>query len=113
MGRLGLRRRRRFRRVEVEAQVQLPYPRRHDAYRRRPGVFRRRWRQFLPLDAATGEKFWGQKIGGALGGGVIAYMAGGREKIAVATGFTNLAWPTELVTGKIVVLGLDDAPATQ
>jgi len=68
---------------------------------------------FYALDAATGEKLWGQKIGGALGGGVIAYETGGREKIAVATGFTQPVWPTELVTGKIVVLGLDDAPATQ
>ena len=28
---------------------------------------------FYALDAATGEKLWGQKIGGAIGGGVIAY----------------------------------------
>ena len=43
---------------------------------------------FYALDAATGEKLWGQKIGGAIGGGVIAYKAGGGEKIAVTTGFT-------------------------
>ena len=62
---------------------------------------------FYALDAATGDKLWGQKIGGAIGGGVIAYEAGGREKIAVATGFTGVAWPTEFATGKVVVLGLD------
>ena len=67
---------------------------------------------FYVLDAATGEKLWGRKIGGAIGGGVIAYQAGGREKIAVATGFTGVAWPTEFATGKIVVLGLDDAPVS-
>ena len=67
---------------------------------------------FYALDAATGEKLWGQKIGGALGGGVIAYKVGGREKIAVTTGFTNPAWPTEVATGKVVVLGLEGAPAT-
>jgi alcohol dehydrogenase (cytochrome c) len=66
---------------------------------------------FYALDAATGEKLWGQKIGGAIGGGVIAYKAGGREKIAVTTGLTGPAWPTEVVTGKIAVLGLDsDGP---
>ena len=65
---------------------------------------------FYALDAATGEKLWGQKIGGALGGGVIAYKVGGREKIAVTTGFTNPAWPTEVATGKVVVLGLEGAP---
>ena len=66
---------------------------------------------FYALDAATGEKLWGQKIGGAIGGGVIAYRADGGEKIAVTTGLTGLAWPTEVVTGKIVVLGLDGGAA--
>ena len=62
---------------------------------------------FYAIDAATGEKLWGQKIGGGIGGGVIAYRAGGGEKLAVATGLTGAFWPTEVVTGKIVVLGLD------
>ena len=66
---------------------------------------------FYALDAATGEKLWGQKIGGAIGGGVIAYHADGGEKIAVTTGLTGVAWPTEVVTGKIVVLGLESEPA--
>jgi alcohol dehydrogenase (cytochrome c) len=66
---------------------------------------------FYALDAATGEKLWGQKIGGAIGGGVIAYNAGGGEKIAVTTGLTGVAWPTEVVTGKIAVLGLGAAGA--
>jgi len=60
---------------------------------------------FYALDAATGEKLWGQKIGGGIGGGVIAYRADGSEKIAVATGLTSVNWPTEVVTGKIVLLG--------
>ncbi len=63
---------------------------------------------FYALDAATGEKLWGQKIGGAIGGGVIAYSAGGGEKVAVTTGLTGVSWPTEVVTGKIAVLGLDN-----
>ena len=66
---------------------------------------------FYALDAATGDKLWGQKIGGGIGGGVIAYRADGGEKIAVTTGLTGLAWPTEVVTGKIVVLGLDSGAA--
>ena len=64
---------------------------------------------FYALDSSSGEKLWGQKIGGAIGGGVIAYRADGAEKIAVATGLTGVAWPTEVATGKIVVLGLDSA----
>ena len=64
---------------------------------------------FYALDVADGERLWGQKIGGAIGGGVITYTANGTQKVAVATGFTSIIWPTEIVTGKIVILGLDDA----
>ena len=64
---------------------------------------------FYALDAASGEKLWGQDLGGAIGGGVITYTAGGAQKVAVAAGFTHLAWPTKIVKAKVVVLGLDDA----
>ncbi len=66
---------------------------------------------FYALDAASGEKLWGQKIGGAIGGGVIAYRTDGGEKIAVATGLVSVPWPTEVVTGKIVVLALEGGAA--
>ena len=67
---------------------------------------------FYVVDAASGEKLWGQELGGAIGGGVITYMANGAQKVAVAAGFTHPVWPTKIVTAKIVVLGLDSAPAT-
>jgi alcohol dehydrogenase (cytochrome c) len=65
------------------------------------------------LDAATGEKLWGQDLGGAIAGGVITYTANGAQKVAVATGFTMAAWPTKIVTAKIVILGLDGVSAKQ
>jgi len=68
---------------------------------------------FYVLDAANGQRLWGQKIGGAIGGGVITYTANGAQRVAVATGFTSILWPTEVVTGKIVILGLGDATASQ
>ena len=68
---------------------------------------------FYVLDAANGQRLWGQKIGGAIGGGVITYTADGAQKIAVATGFTSILWPTEVVTGKIIVLGLSDISASR
>jgi alcohol dehydrogenase (cytochrome c) len=64
---------------------------------------------FYALDVANGQRLWGQKIGGAIGGGVITYTANGAQKVAVATGFTSILFPTELVSGKIVILGLDSA----
>jgi alcohol dehydrogenase (cytochrome c) len=70
-------------------------------------------RNFYALDAANGQKLWGQELGGAIGGGVITYTANGAQKVAVASGFTHIAWPTKIVTAKIVVLGLDGAAASE
>jgi alcohol dehydrogenase (cytochrome c) len=66
---------------------------------------------FYVLDAENGQKLWGQKIGGAIGGGLITYVAGGRQRVAVATGLANVSMPTDVSTGKIVVLGLDGGAA--
>src|SRR5579864_3157622 len=68
---------------------------------------------FYAVDAANGQRLWSQKIGGAIGGGVITYTVNGTQKVAVATGFTSILWPTEVVTGKIVILGLGDVPVSQ
>ena len=67
---------------------------------------------FYALDATNGQRLWGQKIGGAIGGGVITYTANGAQKVAVAVGFTSILWPTEVVTGKIVILGLAQTSAS-
>jgi alcohol dehydrogenase (cytochrome c) len=64
---------------------------------------------FYALDAANGQKLWGQDLGGAIGGGVITYMANNAQKVAVAAGFTHIAWPTKIVKAKVVVLGLDSS----
>ena len=61
---------------------------------------------FYALNSATGEKLWGEKIGGAVGGGVISYDAGAGQRIAAATGLTEVLWPTEITTAKVSVLGL-------
>ena len=68
---------------------------------------------FSALDAANGRKLWGQKIGGAIGDGVITYIANGAQKVVVAAIMASIVGPTEVVTGKIVILGLGDAAAIQ
>jgi alcohol dehydrogenase (cytochrome c) len=65
---------------------------------------------FYALDAATGQKLWGQKIGGAIAGGVITYTANGAQKVAVATGYVSPAVPAEIRRAKIAILGLVGAP---
>ena len=62
---------------------------------------------FYAVDADNGHKLWGRKIGGAIGGGVITYTADGKQKVAVATGLTEVLWPTEITTAKVSILGLD------
>jgi alcohol dehydrogenase (cytochrome c) len=61
---------------------------------------------FYVLDADTGDKLWGQKIGGAIGGGVITYESEGQQLVAAATGLTGVFWPSEHTTAKVSVLGV-------
>ena len=63
---------------------------------------------FYALDAKDGHKLWGSKIGGAIGGGVITYKDGGPQRVAVATGLTEVLWPTEQTTAKVSILGVAD-----
>ncbi|MCA8878920.1 MAG: PQQ-binding-like beta-propeller repeat protein [Rhodobacteraceae bacterium] len=67
---------------------------------------------FYALNADTGEKLWGQKIGGAVGGGVITYDAGHGQRVAAATGLTEVLWPTEITTAKVSILGLASEPTS-
>jgi len=62
---------------------------------------------FHVLDTANGSSLWSQKIGGAIGGGVITFAVNGTQKIAVASGLTEVLWPTEITTAKVSVLGLE------
>jgi len=68
---------------------------------------------FYALDAATGQKLWGQDLGGGIGGGVITYTSGGSQKVAVAAGLSMIAWPVKPVHAKVVVLGLGNAAASK
>jgi len=62
---------------------------------------------FYAVDAANGQKLWGQKLSGAIGGGVITYTANGAQQVAVATGFISPVWPVPIATAKIAILGLE------
>lgn len=61
---------------------------------------------FYALDSASGHKLWGTKFNGAVGGGVITYDTGPGQRVAIATGLMEVIWPTQVATGKVVVLGL-------
>ncbi|HTO78362.1 MAG TPA: PQQ-binding-like beta-propeller repeat protein [Methylocystis sp.] len=61
---------------------------------------------FYALDVETGRRLWGEKIGGAVGGGVITFATPQGQRVAAATGLTEVLWPTEITTAKVSVLGL-------
>ena len=42
---------------------------------------------------------------------MITYTVDGVQKVAVAAGFSMIAWPTKPEHAKVVVLGLDSAAA--
>jgi alcohol dehydrogenase (cytochrome c) len=65
---------------------------------------------FYVVDTSNGQRLWHQKLDGAIGGGVITYRVHDSQRVAVAAGMTSILWPTEQATGKIVILGLGDAP---
>jgi alcohol dehydrogenase (cytochrome c) len=64
---------------------------------------------FYALNAANGQKLWGQQIGGAITGGVITYTVNGVQKVAVTTGFMSPVWPVAPSIGKIAILGVEGA----
>jgi alcohol dehydrogenase (cytochrome c) len=61
------------------------------------------------VDAVSGKPLWKNRMAGAIGGGIITYVAGGSQKVAVAGGTSSIVWPTEQTTAKIVIFGLPDA----
>ncbi len=60
---------------------------------------------FLAFDAANGKLLHSIKLGQPTGGGVITYRAGGKQKIAVATGMEDRIMETH-GTPTVVVFGL-------
>ena len=64
---------------------------------------------FYAVDAATGQKLWGQKVGGMIGGGVITYNVNGAQKVAVTTGMISPACPVQITTSKVAILGVEGA----
>jgi alcohol dehydrogenase (cytochrome c) len=63
---------------------------------------------FYAADIASGKPVWKSKVDGAIGGGVITYIAEGKQRLAVAAGMSSVVWPTEQHTAKIVIFALPD-----
>jgi alcohol dehydrogenase (cytochrome c) len=62
--------------------------------------------QVLAFDASSGRILWRRAAGGAIGGGVIAYSAGRKERIAAAAGLNSPIWPVQGGPARVVVYSL-------
>jgi alcohol dehydrogenase (cytochrome c) len=60
----------------------------------------------LAFDAASGKVLWSHSAGGAIGGGVIAFEAGGKERIAAAAGLNSPIWPVKGGPARVAVYAL-------
>ena len=61
-----------------------------------------------PMTAQDWLADWNYKTdtGQAIGGGVVAYLAGGRELIGIASGMRSPTWPGGTQRSRIVVYGI-------
>jgi len=57
------------------------------------------------FDAANGSVLWQTATGQSMGGGIVSYLAGGRQLIGVAAGMKSPIWPGGSAASQIVVYG--------
>ena len=62
--------------------------------------------QLYAFDASTGRILWRMDSGQSTGGGIVTYVAGGRQLVGVASGMKSPVWPGGSSQSRILVLGL-------
>jgi len=58
------------------------------------------------FDAATGAVLWRLTTGQSMGGEIVSYLAGRKQRIGVAAGMKSPIWPGGSSASQIVVYGL-------
>jgi alcohol dehydrogenase (cytochrome c) len=58
------------------------------------------------FDAESGAVLYELESGQSIGGGIVSYSAGGRQRIGVATGMKSPIWPGAATESRIQVMGL-------
>jgi alcohol dehydrogenase (cytochrome c) len=58
------------------------------------------------FDADNGRILWQTNTGQSTGGGIITYIAGGRQLLGVASGMKSPVWPGGAAQSRIIVFGL-------
>ncbi len=62
--------------------------------------------QLRAFDADSGRVLWETNTGQSTGGGIITYIAGGRQLLAVASGMKSPVWPGGAAQSRVLVYGL-------
>ncbi|HVH08778.1 MAG TPA: PQQ-binding-like beta-propeller repeat protein, partial [Gemmatimonadales bacterium] len=62
--------------------------------------------ELYALDIASGRVLWQTTTGQSTGGGLITYLAGGRQLLAVAVGMKSPIWPRGAAQSRVLVFGL-------
>jgi alcohol dehydrogenase (cytochrome c) len=62
--------------------------------------------QVYAMDAASGRILWQTNAGQSTGGGIVTYLAGGRQLVGVAAGMKSPIWPGGASQSRVLVLGL-------
>jgi alcohol dehydrogenase (cytochrome c) len=58
------------------------------------------------FDAETDTVLWRLTTDQSMGGGIVSYLAGGRQRVGVAAGMKSPVWPGGAAASQIVVYGL-------
>jgi alcohol dehydrogenase (cytochrome c) len=58
------------------------------------------------FDAENGNVLWEHDAGQSIGGGIVSYAVGGRQRIGVASGMKSIIWPGAAEQSRILVFGL-------
>ena len=62
--------------------------------------------ELYALNADNGQVLWKTNTGQSIGGGIVTYVAGGRQLVAVASGMKSAVWPGAAQQSRILVYGL-------
>jgi alcohol dehydrogenase (cytochrome c) len=58
------------------------------------------------FDSDDGQVHWQTSVDQSIGGGIVSYLAGGRQRIGVAAGMRSPLWPGATQSSRIIVFGI-------
>jgi alcohol dehydrogenase (cytochrome c) len=59
------------------------------------------------FDSDDGQLRWQTSVDQSIGGGIVSYLAGGRQRIGVAAGMRSPLWPGATQSSRIIVFGIE------